>query len=145
VSSRPPVTDLSTSKRLGPAPLLSERRHGTGSGRTQPLVGWRYRMALVAGLLAAAGLALAANVVVAEDWTGYPVGSRGIPPGWERQHWGSPHNAFPVVEDGGLKALHLKSTGRQLDHQQADQGDSQSEGDTDSRVDWKVVVSLPAR
>ena len=69
-------------------------------------------MGLAAGLVAAAVvLAWAADVVVVEDWTGHPVATKGIPPGWESQRWGSPHNAFAVVEDGGLKVLHLKSGG----------------------------------
>ena len=69
-------------------------------------------MGLAAGLVAVAVVrAWAADVVVVEDWTGYPVATRGIPPGWEAQRWGSPPNAFAVVEDGGLKVLHLKSAG----------------------------------
>jgi Protein of unknown function (DUF3047) len=61
------------------------------------------------GLLALAAVALAAEVLV-EDWSAYPIGTKGIPPGWQRQRWGSPAYDFAVVEDGGRKVLHLKST-----------------------------------
>ena len=63
--------------------------------------------------LAAVALALAATVAAAdfvvEDWSKYPVGTKGIPQGWEGQKWGSPAYAFSIVQDGGRKVLHLKS------------------------------------
>jgi hypothetical protein len=64
-----------------------------------------------AGLLALAALAWAADVVPIEDWSGYAVGTKGIPPGWQKQRWGSPNYDFTVVEGDGQKALHLKSAG----------------------------------
>ena len=59
-------------------------------------------------LLLIASLALAADVVI-EDWSQAPAGHKGIPPGWNKQQWGSPAYDFTIVEDGGKKVLHLKS------------------------------------
>jgi len=60
-------------------------------------------------LLAAAGLARAAEQVVVEDWSRVPVGTKGIPPMWKGQNWGSPAYEFSVVEDGGKRVLHVRS------------------------------------
>ena len=38
-----------------------------------------------------------------------PVGTRGIPPGWQGHKWGNPKYDFAVVQDGAGKALRLKS------------------------------------
>jgi len=51
----------------------------------------------------------AAAQVVVEDWSQTPVGGKGIPPKWEGQRWGTPAYDFVIVEDGGKRALHLKS------------------------------------
>jgi hypothetical protein len=59
-------------------------------------------------VLGLAALAWAADV---EDWAGAAVGTRGIPPGWQKQRWGSPNYDFVVVEQEGRKVLHLKSAG----------------------------------
>lgn len=64
----------------------------------------------LAGVLAAA-VALAADVVVIEDWSAVPVGTRGIPPGWLKQDWGSPRYDFTVIEQDGQRVLHLRSAG----------------------------------
>ena len=61
------------------------------------------------GFLAA--IAAAADLAVIEDWSSQPVGTRGIPPPWQTQRWGSPAYDFAVVEDNGRKVLHLKSAG----------------------------------
>jgi hypothetical protein len=66
------------------------------------------RAALVVAVVAVCAGVAAASFVV-EDWSSHPVGTRGIPPGWEGQRWGSPAYDFAVVEDGGRKVLHLKS------------------------------------
>ena len=58
-----------------------------------------------------AALAWAADVFLVEDWASVPVGTRGIPPGWQKQRWGSPKYDFAVVEEEGRKVLHLKSAG----------------------------------
>jgi len=72
---------------------------------------WRYPVLSAAVVLAAAVLAWAADVVLIEDWSSYPVGTKGIPPGWQKQRWGSPTYDFAVEENGGQKVLHLKSEG----------------------------------
>ena len=64
-----------------------------------------------AAVLALAALAWAADVVLIEDWSSYAVGTKGIPPGWQKQRWGSPNYDFTVIENDGQKALHLKSAG----------------------------------
>lgn len=64
--------------------------------------------AVVAVAFALAVTVAAADFVI-EDWSKYPVGTRGIPPGWEGQKWGSPAYDFSIVQDGGRKVLHLKS------------------------------------
>ena len=46
-----------------------------------------------------------------EDWAAIPAGTRGIPPGWSRQDWGSPKYDFTVIEQDGQRVLHLKSAG----------------------------------
>jgi hypothetical protein len=66
------------------------------------------RIVALAGMLVAA-VALAADVVVVEDWSAAPVGAKGIPPGWQRQDWGSPVYNFTVVEQDGQRAVQMKS------------------------------------
>ncbi len=63
---------------------------------------------LALALLALAATAWAAEVVI-EDWTRYPVGTRGIPPDWKGQTWGSPAYDFTVVDNDGHRVLHLAS------------------------------------
>ncbi len=63
-----------------------------------------------AGVLAAA-VALAADSVVIEDWSAVPIGTKGIPPGWSKQDWGSPRYDFAVVEHDGQRVLQLRSAG----------------------------------
>jgi hypothetical protein len=48
---------------------------------------------------------------IVEDWRAVPVGTRGVPPGWEKYETprGQPAYDFTVVEDGGRRALNLKS------------------------------------
>ena len=64
---------------------------------------------MLAGLLVSA-VALAADVVVIEDWSAAPIGHKGVPPGWQKQNWGRPTYDFTVVEEDGQRAVHLKST-----------------------------------
>jgi hypothetical protein len=70
----------------------------------------RSRSLIVAlGVLALAGLAAAADVVI-EDWTSQTLGSTGLPAGWQPQNWGSPnYQNVKIVEDDGRRAVHLKS------------------------------------
>ena len=61
-------------------------------------------------LLAVAGVATAADQVVIEDWTAYPVGTTGLPGDWKPQNWGTPHyENLKIVEDEGRRALSMKS------------------------------------
>ena len=62
-----------------------------------------------------AGVAVVATVVAAwadfvvEDWSKHPSGTKGVPPGWEKQNWGSPKYDFTIVDLDGRRVLHLKS------------------------------------
>ena len=69
----------------------------------------RTRLALPLLLLLMAAVAWATDQVVIEDWTKHPVGTKGIPPGWEGQKWGSPAYDMTVVENDGQRVLHLVS------------------------------------
>src|SRR2546425_2821016 len=69
------------------------------------------RRIVLCALLAFAGLgaALAADLVLVEDWSKIPVGTTGIPPGWKGQDWGSPPYDLAVVEEDGQHVLRLRS------------------------------------
>ena len=84
----------------------SGRRPASPSGRGRP---YRARVVVVAVALCAAAAAWAADHVVVEDWSRAPVRTRGIPPGWEGQSWGSPKYDLTVVRDGERNVLHLRS------------------------------------
>lgn len=71
----------------------------------------RWRSTLVGLALLALAAAADGDTVVVEDWTTPALGAKGIPPTWQRQRWGSPAYDFTVVEDGGRRALHLRSAG----------------------------------
>ena len=60
-------------------------------------------------LLATAVVAWAADRVIVEDWSKIPVGTRGLPPEWKAQSWGSPKYDFAVVDNDGQRVLHIKS------------------------------------
>lgn len=72
-----------------------------------------HRVAIGTSLLALAVLtvALAADLVVVEDWAALAVGTKGVPAQWSRQNWGSPAYDFVVVENDGHRVLHLRSRG----------------------------------
>ena len=62
------------------------------------------------GTLALASVAAGrANPVVVEDWSEAEVEGRGVPPGWQKQNWGSPKYDFTIVNEGGQKVLRLRS------------------------------------
>jgi hypothetical protein len=65
--------------------------------------------ATVCLVIAAAALTWAADQVVVEDWAKIPVGTKGLPPDWKAQSWGSPKYDFAVVENDGKRVLNLKS------------------------------------
>lgn len=60
----------------------------------------------------AAGAAAAARSQVIEDWHQHKVGSKGVPPGWQRYETpgGHPTYDFTIVADSGSPALDLRST-----------------------------------
>ncbi|HYE91708.1 MAG TPA: DUF3047 domain-containing protein [Terriglobales bacterium] len=66
----------------------------------------RFALALLAALVVTT---VAWADVAVEDWSKVAVGTKGIPPGWKGQQWGSPAYDMTVVEDGGRKVLHLRS------------------------------------
>jgi Protein of unknown function (DUF3047) len=68
----------------------------------------RPSLLLLAVLVSCCSAALAAESVV-EDWSSCPVGTRGIPPGWERQPWSKGTYDFTVVENDGHKVMHMRS------------------------------------
>ena len=81
---------------------MGPRAYATG-------MGWVGLLALVLVLLATpAGPAGRAGI---EDWTGQPLGSRGIPAGWTAYATpgGRPAYDFTIVEDQGRRALSLRS------------------------------------
>jgi hypothetical protein len=69
------------------------------------------RWGLVSLAVLTVAVAAPAAEVVIEDWSRHPVGTKGMPPSWQKQRWGDPAYDFTVVEDGGRKVLHLKSAG----------------------------------
>lgn len=71
--------------------------------------GARLRALAAALVLAGAAAAWAADQIVVEDWSRTPVGTRGVPPGWQGQTWGSPKYDLAVVRDGDRSVLHLRS------------------------------------
>jgi DUF3047 family protein len=69
------------------------------------------RSIALAGALITAG-ALAADIVVIEDWLGAPVGTTGVPPGWQKQTWGgTPKYDFTLIEQDGQRVIQLRSAG----------------------------------
>ena len=72
------------------------------------------RRFLLTGLVAASlwpRLAVGAGPVVVEDWSSQPLGAHGVPQGWKSYETpgGHPRYDFTIVEDGGHRALELKS------------------------------------
>jgi hypothetical protein len=84
----------------------------------------------------------AGSSITAEDWANIEVGTRGVPPGWQKQSWGSPRYDFTVVSDSGQRVLRLRSD------------DDSSTISKEIKVDakeypvlewrWKVVTLPPA-
>jgi len=68
------------------------------------------RAACLGTLLTVASVAPAAtDGVLVEDWSTAAVGTRGVPPGWQKQNWGSPRYDFTVQSEGPGRFLHLRS------------------------------------
>jgi hypothetical protein len=68
----------------------------------------RHQFMVTAAVLLVTCVSAWADFVV-EDWSKVPAGRKGIPPGWEKQQWGSPKYDFAIVEKDGRRALHMKS------------------------------------
>ena len=64
---------------------------------------------VVLALAVAAVVAAQPAAVVVEDWSKVPAGTKGVPPEWKPQQWGSPAYDFIVVNDSGKRVIHLKS------------------------------------
>jgi Protein of unknown function (DUF3047) len=69
----------------------------------------RVALGVLLAVVALVAPAVAAAQVVVEDWSKVPAGTKGIPPDWKGQQWGSPSYDFVIVEDGSRKAIHLMS------------------------------------
>jgi len=71
----------------------------------------RERLAVLAVAFAVVATARAANRVVVEDWSSYPLGTRGIPSDWKGQNWSQPAYDLEIVADNGQPVLRLRSKG----------------------------------
>ena len=89
---------------------------------------------------AQAGTPRPAEVVVIEDWSAYPVGTKGIPGPWEKQRWGSPNYDFVIEADGGRKVLHLKSDGDSSNISRKIEGKVKLKETPTLEWSWKVVT-----
>jgi hypothetical protein len=95
-------------------------------------------------LLGLAAGALAADLVVVEDWSSQPLGTKGIPPGWQkRQSWGSPNYDFTIVENAGHKVLHLRSAGDSSSIHKEIKGKVRLKETPVLEWSWRVVVLPP--
>jgi hypothetical protein len=70
---------------------------------------------VLTGMLAAAlrpHPALGTSPILVEDWTDQPLGAHGVPRGWSTYETpgGHPRYDFTIVDDGGHRALELRST-----------------------------------
>ncbi len=75
------------------------------------LLRWARAVLLVAAIAAPAAPARGADAVLVEDWARLPLGARGVPDGWRTYETvgGRPAYDFTIVQDGGMKALRLRS------------------------------------
>ena len=81
---------------------------------TPPLSRRALLRSTAAGLLYPTARAWGASArVTVEDWSLAPVGSRGVPPGWQKYETPGGHPAYnlTVVEEPGRRYLHMKSAG----------------------------------
>jgi Protein of unknown function (DUF3047) len=69
----------------------------------------RARLVAILLLSSATVAGAQAQIFVVEDWTKAPGGSKGVPPEWKTQNWGSPKYDFEVVIDENRPVLHMKS------------------------------------
>jgi Protein of unknown function (DUF3047) len=71
----------------------------------------RHRSMVLATLLVALASAALAQpgALPVEDWSKTPLGHTGIPPGWQKQTWGSPKYDFKIEAENNARVLHMKS------------------------------------
>jgi hypothetical protein len=81
--------------------------------------------------------------VVIEDWSAQALGSRGIPPGWRGQGWGRAAYDFTIAEDGGRRALHLRSRGEGSTIARGIRGQVALTATPILEWQWKVVALPP--
>jgi DUF3047 family protein len=100
-------------------------------------------LAAAAAALAGAGRARAADRGAVEDWRAAPVGHHGIPPGWRPYETpgGHPRYDFDVVEDGGHRALRMRS---ESEHSTIAHALTVDLARTPVLTWWWKVVSFPA-
>src|SRR6266540_2152302 len=91
--------------------MLQTTRGRAGAGVAAALLA--AASAVGAAVAVAASLAGADGIEAAlvEDWARAPVGAHGVPEGWRKYETigGRPAYDFTIVEDGGRKALHMRS------------------------------------
>jgi hypothetical protein len=104
----------------------------------------RTRTALSVLLVLVAAAAWAADRLVVEDWKSYPAGTKGIPPGWEGQRWGSPAYDMTVEDTDGRRVLHLVSANEGSTITKDIKGTVNLKETPVLEWSWKVVT-LPAR
>jgi Protein of unknown function (DUF3047) len=80
---------------------------------TQPLARRTFLQGAGAVLLTRGRAWGAGSHVPVEDWSAAPVGSKGVPTGWQKYETPGGHPAYDltVVEDAGRRSLHMKSAG----------------------------------
>jgi DUF3047 family protein len=104
----------------------------------------RIRTGLSLVVLLVAAAAWAADRVVVEDWMAVPLGSKGIPPGWDGQRWGSPAYDMTVENVDGRRALHMVSRNEGSTITKEIKGRIDVQQTPVLEWSWKVVT-LPAK
>ena len=69
----------------------------------------RHRLRIAFAVVLVTCVSVWAADFVVEDWIKAPVGTKGVPPGWEKQKWGSPKYEFAIVEQDGKRVFHMRS------------------------------------
>ena len=100
----------------------------------------RYPLLIPVTLLVVLATALAAELVVVEDWSTHAVGVKGLPAQWQRQNWGSPAYDFTIAEDGGRKVVHLRSANDSSNISKEIKGEVNLKETPILEWSWRVVV-----
>jgi len=92
-------------------------------------------------VLIAAGLAVAADEVVIEDWKASKVGATGLPDEWKPQNWGTPnYQNIKIVDDDGHRALFMKSANDSATINREIKGRVQLKDTPILEWEWKAIV-----